>query len=400
VPAAVEEVVLHALEKRRDARPQTAGALAVEFTTALHEPSVGLKSPDTGQSNQPPAANLPGPGSVPTMVLTNRSSVQSSFNPALGSSSSISSPIGGKVKTRLVWLIVLGAIVLLGLGGVVGWVLLNNGTPNRETIQRGQTNLTTDPQGGTASPVRITATASSVRVPISVASYQASNTLDGRLNTAWIEGVVGPGIAEWIRFDFDREVDIRGMTIFPGYFKSPEIWAQNNRVAAVSLNFSDGTIQRFRFPDGMVKQTLTLGSVRISSVKIVIEEVYFGKDPDTAISEVSFDFGKVDGASSPSQSVGMGHPSSVSGFDSVEAKIVSGQLIGTSDLARMSAGELQHLRNAVFARHGRMFDTPDLQKYFTGRPWYAPRSDYSDRDLSSTDKVNLNLLIAVEKGAH
>lgn len=74
-------------------------------------------------------------------------------------------------------------------------------------------------------------------------------------------------------------------------------------------------------------------------------------------------------------------------------------MIGSSDLAGMSKSDLQRLRNAIFARHGRVFNLQDLQRYFSSKPWYSPRPDYTDRDLTSTDKANLNLIITAEKGA-
>lgn len=391
---AVESVVLHALEKRRAARPQTASELAMEFKTAATQPNFRAPTslnPHTNPPSQWSTSGNPGSGSTPTMVLTDQASGHRLVNPALGGATA--TQIGSKQTSLVILLIVMGAIIFLGLGGVAAWAYLRGGEASRETSPGTKPATAADPLGNSPSGVRITATASSVRAPISIASYQADNAVDGRLNTAWIEGADGPGIGQWIRFDFDREVDLRGFTIAPGYFKSPEIWVQNNRLAAVSLQFADGTVQRYRFPDRMEQQEIKLGPTRTSSVKIIIEEVYFGKDPDTAISEVSFDFDKGDRVSQLSQST---TPSATSSYDPVEARIVSGRLIGSSDLAAMSAVELQRLRNAIFARHGRTFNTSAIQNYFASKSWYAPRSDYSDGDLTSEDKANFELITAAE----
>ena len=94
-----------------------------------------------------------------------------------------------------------------------------------------------------------------------------------------------------------------------------------------------------------------------------------------------------------------GGSSSVGGYDAVESRLVRGDEIGTSDLAGMSADELRRLRNAIYARHGRMFNTPELQRYFDSKPWYTRRSNYSEQDLTAVDKRNLNLIMAAEKGA-
>jgi hypothetical protein len=83
-------------------------------------------------------------------------------------------------------------------------------------------------------------------------------------------------------------------------------------------------------------------------------------------------------------------------YDSIEESVVRGDRIGRSDLATLSQVELRRLRNAIYARHGRMFNTPELQRYFDSRPWYTRRFDYNDRDLTAADKVNLNLIVINE----
>ncbi len=140
------------------------------------------------------------------------------------------------------------------------------------------------------SPLQIKVTASSVRYSVQSNTYNPANTIDGSQSTAWIEGVDGPGLGEWLRFDFDREINLHRVLILPGYFKSPAIWAGNNRVAAATLQFSDGSSRQFNFPDRMERQKVDVGSIRTRWVRIVLEDFYFGKDPDTAISEVAFEW--------------------------------------------------------------------------------------------------------------
>src|SRR5260370_35228735 len=83
-------------------------------------------------------------------------------------------------------------------------------------------------------PLKITATASSVRLAVQSNTYYPANAIDGKRSTAWIEGVDGPGIDERIRFDFDREINFHRILIQPGYFKRPLIWGENNRLANVT----------------------------------------------------------------------------------------------------------------------------------------------------------------------
>ncbi len=139
-------------------------------------------------------------------------------------------------------------------------------------------------------PLKITASASSVRMAVQANTYYPSNTMDGKRGTAWIEGVDGPGIGEWIRFDFDREIDLHRILIQPGYFKSPYIWAQNNRLATVTAQFSDGSSRKLNFDDRMEAQKIDVGSIRTRWVRLVIESVYYGTDPDTAVSEIAFEW--------------------------------------------------------------------------------------------------------------
>ncbi|HKZ77887.1 MAG TPA: hypothetical protein VJ124_06145 [Pyrinomonadaceae bacterium] len=140
------------------------------------------------------------------------------------------------------------------------------------------------------SPLRIKVTASSVRLSVQSNTYRPENVMDGTRKTAWIEGVDGSGVGEWLRFDFDRQINLHRILILPGYFKSPEIWRRNNRVSTATFNFSDGSSRLFNFPDLMERQSLDVGSVRTNWVQLKIDSIYPGTDPDTAISEIAFEW--------------------------------------------------------------------------------------------------------------
>ena len=148
----------------------------------------------------------------------------------------------------------------------------------------------TSSQSQTGTPLKITPSSSSVRLAVQSNTYYPANAIDGKRSTAWIEGVDGPGLGEWIRFDFDREINLHRILIQPGYFKSPSIWAQNNRIATLTAQFSDGTSRDLNFDNRMDSQKVDIGSVRTKWVKFVIKSIYHGTDPDTAISEVAFEW--------------------------------------------------------------------------------------------------------------
>jgi hypothetical protein len=146
----------------------------------------------------------------------------------------------------------------------------------------------TDPQPDT--PLKITASASSVRLAVQSNTYYASNAIDGKRMTAWIEGADGAGAGEWIRFDFDREINLHRILFQPGYFKSASAWSQNNRLASITAQFSDGSSRELTFDDRMESQKIDVGNVRTRWVRFVIKSVYYGTDPDTAVSEVAFEW--------------------------------------------------------------------------------------------------------------
>src|SRR5437870_3302144 len=211
------------------------------------------------------------------------------------------------------------ALLLLALVGIAAFFVIRQSSPNESAqVNRGSSpsvregspppgnsngqtkslpdnrDEITSSDSQTGTPLRITATASSVRLSLQSNTYYASNAIDGKRTTAWIEGVDGPGYGEWIRFDFDREINLHRVLIQPGYFKGPQIWAENNRLAAVTAYFSDGSSREFPLPDRMESQKFDIGSIRTRWVRLVIRSVYRGTNPgqtdDTALSEVAFEW--------------------------------------------------------------------------------------------------------------
>src|SRR4051812_21558051 len=110
------------------------------------------------------------------------------------------------------------ALLLLMLVGIVGYFVLRQGssesakttpgnspTPRvgsspdrRETPEKEDATPTPPPN---VPPLQITPTSSSVRLAVQANTYYPANTIDGKRATAWIEGVDGPGIGEWVRYD-------------------------------------------------------------------------------------------------------------------------------------------------------------------------------------------------------
>lgn len=58
--------------------------------------------------------------------------------------------------------------------------------------------------------------------------------------------------------------------------------------------------------------------------------------------------------------------------------------------------DLRVLRNEIYARHGRVFKDPNLQKYFAAQAWYQPNPEFKDESLSETEVKNLAIIREVE----
>lgn len=132
--------------------------------------------------------------------------------------------------------------------------------------------------------------ASSTRKPDKGNVYNPRMAFDGNSRTGWCEGARGAGKGQWIAFDFEREVALREVVIQPGYFKTSELWRKNNRLKAVSLDFSDKSSRVVDFPDEMKEYRIDAKSIKTKSVFIKILDIYPGAtdSKDTLISEVSF----------------------------------------------------------------------------------------------------------------
>jgi hypothetical protein len=87
-------------------------------------------------------------------------------------------------------------------------------------------------------------------------------------------------------------------------------------------------------------------------------------------------------------------------FNSVESYLTPADRIVTeAELQGRSKAELRVMRNEVYARHGRVFQSPDLHDYFTRKPWYSQNPSYSDSLLSDVDKGNIRIMQESENKA-
>lgn len=63
-----------------------------------------------------------------------------------------------------------------------------------------------------------------------------------------------------------------------------------------------------------------------------------------------------------------------------------------SDLNGLTPWQLKLLRNEVFARHGYIFQTADMQQVFSQYSWYTPAHSEVNSMLSHTEQYNVTLI--------
>jgi hypothetical protein len=73
-----------------------------------------------------------------------------------------------------------------------------------------------------------------------------------------------------------------------------------------------------------------------------------------------------------------------------------GRLLTKEDVLELTKAQLRIYRNAVYARHGRSFQSPDLQALFNGYDWYKKNPAYTDGLLTETDRKNIKILQGME----
>src|SRR5258706_8038814 len=83
-----------------------------------------------------------------------------------------------------------------------------------------------------------------------------------------------------------------------------------------------------------------------------------------------------------------------------DMKLFENKLVSDQMLRGLSLHELRLLRNEIYARHGRIFKTVWIQQYFGGQPWYDPKEDFKDEEISGPDKTNIETIVKYENKLH
>ncbi len=72
------------------------------------------------------------------------------------------------------------------------------------------------------------------------------------------------------------------------------------------------------------------------------------------------------------------------------------RLVTVEQLSKLSRRDLRILRNMVYARRGRTFESAVVNGFFKNAAWYAPDKAYSDDRLNEIDRKNIAIVRSVE----
>ena len=76
------------------------------------------------------------------------------------------------------------------------------------------------------------------------------------------------------------------------------------------------------------------------------------------------------------------------------------KMLTDADVAGLSLKEINYAKNEIYARHGRRFDSKELQNYFNSKEWYDGRispADFSERVFNRYEKKNSEFLARKEE---
>jgi hypothetical protein len=71
-------------------------------------------------------------------------------------------------------------------------------------------------------------------------------------------------------------------------------------------------------------------------------------------------------------------------------------LLTVDQLRDFSRRDLRILRNTIYARRGRVFQSPHLAEYFVATSWYVPDPTFTEKRLTALDQTNIRLVRSVE----
>jgi hypothetical protein len=127
--------------------------------------------------------------------------------------------------------------------------------------------------------------------------YKPENAHDLSFKSAWVEGVEGYGIGEYIEYYFENQsARITNIIIYNGYVKSERLWKTNSRVKKLKLYINDIPYAILNLEDSRSAQKFDIDTLgqrddgKDLVLRFEIIEAYPGtKYEDVAITEIYFD---------------------------------------------------------------------------------------------------------------
>lgn len=137
--------------------------------------------------------------------------------------------------------------------------------------------------------------ASSVLSPQGSSNYKVGNLHDFNHETAWVEGVSGYGVGQWIEYQGVGGNSISTIKILNGYVKNDRAWSQNSRVKRLKVYCDGKPICVFELQNSRSLQSFDVSDLDMDhyarkTFRFEILEVYPGTTyQDTVISEIYFE---------------------------------------------------------------------------------------------------------------
>ena len=130
-------------------------------------------------------------------------------------------------------------------------------------------------------------------------NYEPHNAHDLNYKNAWVEGVAGYGIGEYLEYHFaPNSPPITEIIVINGYVKSQSAWKNNSRVKKLKVYIDDKPFAILNLEDKIARQGFKVNPISKNSVnsqkewtlKFEILDVYPGlKYDDVVLSEIYFD---------------------------------------------------------------------------------------------------------------
>lgn len=168
------------------------------------------------------------------------------------------------------------------------------------------------------------------------------------------------------------DADLRGLSSRELRLARNEIYARHGRI------FSDASLQAYFDSQGWYERDRSFTESRLSRTEREnAERIRRYEERGTV------------GGSSSSGSSG----SARGGYILPDS---SSRRLSADEVRRLSAREKRLARNEIYARHGRIFNDRELQRYFDSQPWYQRNPGFSESQLSKTEAANIELIRQLE----